>query len=474
MTTTGLKGNEMADDLTWAPVWRLSELIQTKDVTPVEVLEHFLARITEHNPALHALEHLDEDRARADAKAAERRMLAGEAIGVLDGIPLAVKGHIPIQGTPLSDPFGKGPERLDDVSVERLRGAGAVIVGHATMPKYTSEGAFDWYATARNPWDVERTPGVSGTGGAATVAAALLPAVVGSDGAGSSRLPSAYSGVVGVHPTAGLVPWVDHNHYATRLGSTLGPMTRDVRDAAEILSVIAGPDGRDHLGLQIEQPDPRSELGLGAQGLKLAWTDDFGFARNYPAEESDRVIAHIRQAALALNGIGATVEPADETWEDYLDAALIHGAVYTGMPIMGPEAGAAISDADWDAATAVRQNNWLRFRKLFREYDLLLSPTIHSIAPTLDVFTSRAPAPVFDRRTPGHDSFVVYTSIFNWLGFPAVSVPCGFVDGMPVGLQIVGPPGSDARILRVAQAFLEAFPRDERPVGYEGSEAVPA
>lgn len=457
----------MDDELTWAPVWRISEMIEAKEVTPTEVLEHALKRIDEHQPTLKALEHLDEERARADAQAADGRLLAGERRGLLDGVPMAVKGHMPIRGVPLSDPFGKGPERLDDVVVERLRDAGAVIVGHTTMPRYSSDFlAFDWDATARNPWDVERSPGVSSAGGAASVVGGLLPAVVGSDGLGSSRMPAAYSGAIGVHPTPGRVPWVDHNHYATRLGSTLGPMTRDVRDAAEILAIISGPDGRDHQGLQFELPDPRGGLGLGADGLKLAWTDDLGFARDYAVAESERVIEGVRAAAFALGDIGARVEPTEVRWEDYFDAMMIHLKVYTGMPIMGPDTGAAISDEDWDMATALRHRSWQRMRRALGEHDLLLSPTIHSIAPTVAQLIEHAPAPTYDRRSHRQDSMVAYTALLNWIGFPAVSVPCGQVDGLPIGLQIIGLPGQDAKILRLADAFQQAFPFSARPAGF--------
>lgn len=462
----------MADELTWAPAWRLGELLDAREVSPTEVLEHFLGRIETHQPTLRALEHVDLDIARAAAKEADRRAATGERRGFLDGIPVAVKGHLPMRGRPLSQPFDVGPERLDDVVVERLWDAGAVIVGHTTMPKYTSDlSAFDWPATARNPWDTERTPGVSSAGGAAAVAGGLLPAVINSDGAGSSRLPAAYSGTVGVHPTPGLVPWVDHRHYATRPGSTLGPMTRDARDAAEILHVIAGPDGRDHVGLQIEMPDPRGELGMGAAGLRLAWTDDFGFARAYAVDETERIITHVRRAAFALSDAGALIESTDEVWEDYIPAAITHGIVYTGMPIMGPDTGATITDADWDEAARVRHDSWTRLRRLFREYDLLLTLTINSIAPTLGQMAERSKAPAWGARNPHSDRYTVYTNLFNWLAFPATSVPCGFVDGLPVGLQIVGPPGSDATILRLAHAFLQACPQDRRPPDLSADQA---
>lgn len=455
----------MPEELTWAPAWRIRELITAKEVSPVEVTEHVLGRIEEHQPVLQAFSEVVPERVRQQAKAAEAAVLAGEDLGPLHGVPVAVKSHIDIEGLPRPGaPFWFGTARRDDLTVERLRAAGAVIVGHNTMPAMDSQGGFDWDALARNPWDPSRVPGVSSSGGAAAVAAGLLPAVLGSDGGGSSRLPPAYTGLVGMHPTAGLVPWVDHRPWAVRPGTTIGPIARDVRDAATVLSVIAGPDGRDHLGLKISLPDPRGELDQGAEGLRLAWTGDFGFASAYAVAESPRVVRHIRDAAFALNGIGGCVEETGEQWEDYVVALNTHRSVFTDMPILGPEVGAAVPSENWDAATELRQRNWLRFRKLFGEYDLLLCPTQHSVAPTLDTWRTwwSGPASMVG-GVPGMDGYAIYTAMFNWLGFPAASVGCGFVDGLPVGLQIVGPPGSDPKILRLAHAFRQAFPQDQRP-----------
>ncbi len=449
----------MADELTWMPAWRIGELIRAKEVSPVEVLEHFLGRIEQHQGTLRAFVHFDEGRARQDAQAAESAVLEGGELGPLHGIPMAVKSHLDIEGLPQTPPFGADIAYHDDLTVERLRGAGAVIVGHTGMPIYAGDGSFDYEATARNPWDPSRTPGISSAGSAAAVAAGLLPVALGSDGGGSTRLPSAYSGLVGVHPTGGMVPWLGAMPSAT---STIGPIARDVLDAATVLSVIAGPDGRDEIGLHVELPDPRSELDRGAEGLKLAWTDDFGFAMDYAVDESPRVIRHIREAAFALNGIGASMEPANEQWEDF-GIMMRASFAAAGVASMGLEGGGGADDLLRSAA-AVRQRNWLRFRKLFGEFDLLLSPTIHSVAPTLEVFARRIPSGMsIVEGGPGPMSYAAYTGQFNLLKFPAVSVPCGFVNGLPVGLQIVGFPGTDAKVLRLAQAFCRAFPRDERP-----------
>jgi aspartyl-tRNA(Asn)/glutamyl-tRNA(Gln) amidotransferase subunit A len=447
------------EDLTWTPAWRISETIRAKEVSPVEVLEHFLSRIEQFQGILRAFDHVDE-RARVEAKAAEAAVLAGDELGPLHGVPIAVKSHLDIEGLRQPAPFGTDIATHDDLTVERLRGAGAVIVGHTGMPVMAGDGSFDYAATARNPWDPERTPGISSAGSAAAVGAGLLPVALGSDGGGSSRLPAAYSGLIGVHPTGGMVPWLGMLQSGT---STIGPIARDVLDAATVLSVIAGPDGRDQIGLPLDLPDPRSDLHGGARGLKLAWTDDFGYALDYAVEESPRVINHIRQAALALSDIGATVEPVDEQWDDY---TIIMKANYAAMGVasMGLDAGGGETSDLIREATEVRQRNWLRFRRLFREYDLLLCPTIHSVAPTIEVFSTRIPSGLaIAEATPGSCAYAAYTGQFNVLRFPAVSVPCGFVDGLPVGLQIVGFPGSDPKVLRLAHAFCQAFPRSERP-----------
>jgi aspartyl-tRNA(Asn)/glutamyl-tRNA(Gln) amidotransferase subunit A len=451
----------MTDDLTWAPAWRIRELICAREVSPVEVLEHLLGRIEEHHPVLRAIEHLDEEGSRRAAKEAEASVLDGDELGPLHGIPMAVKSHIDIEGVPMTMPFGTRPTRRDDPSVVRLRGAGAIVIGHTNMPVFRDDGSLDHAATARNPWDPDRTPGISSAGSAAALAAGLLPAALGSDGGGSSRIPAAYSGVVGVHPTAGLVPWVDPKGQTSSDTSTIGPTVRDVRDAATVLSVIAGPDSRDQGGLQVDLPDPCGELDLGAEGLTLAWTDDFGFALDYAVEESPRAIGHIREAALAARTIGAEVVPTDEPWEDYLGAFKAYS--FAGLASMGLE-GMTVSDEEWEAAAALRQRMWERFRTLFAEHDLLLCPTIHGVAPPIEVFAARVPTGMsLVELPPEAVSYLVYTALFNWLRFPAVSVPCGFVDRLPVGLQIVGPPGSDPTILRVAHAFCQAFPQDARP-----------
>jgi aspartyl-tRNA(Asn)/glutamyl-tRNA(Gln) amidotransferase subunit A len=454
----------MSAELTWMSAWKIRELVVAREVSPVEVAEHFLGRIEEHQAVLRTVEHVDKARVLSQAKAAEAAVVAGADLGVLHGVPVAVKSHLDIEGFPETMPFGTGIAPGDDLTVQRLRAAGAVIIGHTNMPVMRGDGSFDYEATARNPWDPTRTPGISSAGSAAAVAAGLLPVALASDGGGSSRCPAAYSGIVGVHSTPGSVPWVNHKRQ-TQMGgtATIGPMARDVRDAATVLAVIAGPDGRDEVGLPIALPDPRQELDRGAEGMRLAWTDDFGYARNYAVEESERVIKRIREAAFALNGIGATVTATEQLWEDSVEA-MRHKFGAEGVASMGLIGGAATADDAYRTAIGARHRNWQRFQQVFASADLLLCPTISSVAPTIELFATRIPTGMsIVELTPGAAAYTVYCGLFNWLKFPSVSIPCGFVDGLPVGLQIVGPSGTEARILRLAQAFLRAFPREERP-----------
>jgi aspartyl-tRNA(Asn)/glutamyl-tRNA(Gln) amidotransferase subunit A len=464
----------MSEELTWLPGWRIRELIGKKEVSPVEVTDHFLSRIEEHQPTLKTFVNLDVTGAREQAKEAEAAVNRGDELGPLHGVPVSVKSHVHLKGRPFMGIDGASIATHDHLGAERIRAAGAIMVGHNSMMGSGAQlggqsdkpgvfPGFNWDVEARNPWDPTRAPGWSSSGGASATVAGLVPIALGTDGGGSTRLPAGYSGVVGVHPTGGLVPWVDYTRMAPAPTTTIGPLSRNVLDSAIALSVMAGPDGRDFTGVTVDLPDALSEIDRGADGLRFAWTDDYGFTDRYAVAESQRVIAVARAAAMGLNDVGATVEATTEQWEDFWPGFSVHHSVYSPMAIMGPESGRNVTQEAWDGAMDLRQRNWLRFRKLFREYDLLLSVTSQILAPKVETWN--------EWWTTGTDFFYgtfaptycSHTWMFNWLAFPAVSVPCGFVDGLPVGLQIVGPPGSDARILRAANAFQQAFPRNERP-----------
>jgi amidase/aspartyl-tRNA(Asn)/glutamyl-tRNA(Gln) amidotransferase subunit A len=474
----------MSDELTWMPAWQIRERIGAREISCKEVLDHFLDRIEQLNPVLHAFEQLDVAGARAQAEGADRAVRDGEPLGPLHGIPTSVKCHIHVKGmriTPMS--FAPPTEALtagfDDVSVERLRKAGAIIVGTNTMMGAGGGGRmdperpgifkpFDWEAEARSPWDTRRVPGWSSAGGAAAAAARLLPFTIGSDGGGSTRLPAAYSGVVGLHTSRGLIPHIDYDQPRLLFTASLGPLARYVRDVALVTAAIGGPDGRDYVSLQEEPRDCLAHIDDGVDDLRIAWTEDFGFASRYSTPDTARIIEVARQAAQALRTLGATLETTAEIWEDRSEKGIARWMaepssyeVMVGANLVPLQ---KVDPALYREQAESRARNWEKFRRLFRDYDVITSVTAQRVADTTEVWdrnwTVNGPS------VPGGSFAATYcshTMIFNWLGFPAISVPCGFVDGLPVGLQIAAWHGREDLVLRVANAFQRAFPRSERP-----------
>jgi aspartyl-tRNA(Asn)/glutamyl-tRNA(Gln) amidotransferase subunit A len=463
------KATDLLDELNWMPAWRAAELIARREISPVELVEHVLRRIDALDPLLKTFSHIDADGARDAAKRAEAAVLRGEDLGRLHGVPVSVKDHIPVAGMPLNL-HGRGQRITRDghFGVERLRAEGAVLMGLNTMLGAGGGGGlagegrfnpFNWNAEARNPWDPEKVPGWSSSGGAAAVAAGILPIAIGSDGGGSTRLPAAYCGVVGMHPTGGLIPELDYLAPKPSGGITVGPIVRDVRDAALVTQVMAGPDGRDPFCIQSDPGDFLASIDAGVEGMRFAWTDDYGFAELYQAPESAALITLVRREAERLRTLGAVVETTNERWEDFMP-----GRMAQWMAVFRTE-GLPMPDEDaMRSGFETRGRNFDRFRRLFRSYDLVLSVTSQRIARPIAEWEAgwTTDGPSFP-----HGSFMgaycSHTDMFNWLKFPAISVPCGFIQGLPVGLQIAGPPGSEGRIFRAARAFQAAFPRTERP-----------
>ena len=438
-------------DLSWMPAWRLREFIGQRKLSPVEVTEHFLARIADLNPQLHAFRQVDVDGARAQARRAEAAVMAGEPLAPLHGIPVAMKEFVAVEGLSwrdLSLPNDGVPRDIvaprDSLEPERLRAAGAVIMGPTVAGLVAREfGNSD--RMPLNPWNTERVCGDSSSGSACAAASAMTPFTIAGDGLGSTRLPAAFCGLVGLHPTRGLVPSFEWEHIGTRPVSTYGPLARDVRDAAIVLGALAGPDGRDQMGLQDDVPDYLVHLDGGANGMRLLWSDDFGYARDFAVEESSRVIDTVRAAAFQLAAAGAEIRATDEVFEN---PGWVANTVLMGDPTIAVTI--QPSRADAVRVREARQRIWTALRRVLGEVDFILTPTILSIAPTRNSWAESGVAKGFSGL------YTAMTGVANLLGWPAMSVPAGLVDGMPVGLQILGKPKSEARMLQLAQAFLMA------------------
>ncbi len=465
----------MSEELTWLPAWRIKELIIKREVSPVEVTEHFLGRIEEYDGKLKSFAYVDEKGAQEQAARAEKAVRDGDELGLLHGIPVSVKGHFYVKGMPFFD-MGTLEDLpaawRDEVQVERLRAAGAIIFGTNTLmgsggdrkKAPTDPGPrYNWDVEARSAWDQDRVPGWSSSGTATAAVARLVPIGLGSDGGGSTRLPAAYSGLVGVVATPGRIPWIHPASPAIELTASTGPLCRDVTDAALATQAMAGPDGRDVFALRDEPEDYLARIDEGIEGMRFAWSGDLGYASMYALEESPRVIAAIRDAAFGFGQLGAAVEETAERWDDFFPGFQMMNRVFGSG---GRGTGEKPTDEEYWSAMEVRGRNIDTLNRVFRDYDVLLTPTSQLLARKVEDW---------DAAWSGRDgvqypygtfagNYVSHVQIFNWLAVPAFSIPCGFVDGLPIGLQIVGRPGSDAKMFRVARAFQSAFPRDERPV----------
>ncbi len=470
----------MSDErLCWTPATELAALIRKKKVSPVEVLDAVLDRIERLNPKLNAFVTLTDEQARREAKAAERALSKkGARLGPLHGVPFSVKDLVITKGvrTTFGTPLYRDNVPSEDAPmVERLKAAGAIMLGKTNTPTFGWIGATHnlLFGPTRNPWNLGRTPGGSSGGASAAAAAGLGPLHVGTDGGGSIRIPASFAGIYGLKASFGRIPAYPPSG-AWSL-SHIGPMTRTVADAALMLQVAAGPDERDQTSLPAAPVDYAKALAGGVKGLRVAWSADLGFADVVDPEVRDLCA----KGASAFREVGCRVEAVDPGWPSPLDcwSQLFGGGIATRLaPYLDRKS--EIDPGLYRIIETTLKNPpttyvqawfdrlawWEHPRRLFEKYDLLLTPTIACppFAIGLDNPTEIAGKPV-----PPY-AWIPFTFPFNMTGQPAASVPCGFTkDGLPVGLQIVGRRFDDATVLRASAAFERVRPwaRHRPPLG---------
>jgi len=459
----------MTADLAGRSARDLAALVATRQASPREITRAVLDRIAACEPRLNAFAALDADRALAAAAEAEAAVLRGDTLGPLHGVPVSIKDVTAVAGLPtrLGTPLTPDtPAPTDSTVVARLRAAGAIILGKTTMPDRgwiaTSDSPLT--GTTHNPWKHGHTAGGSSSGAAALAAAGCGPLHLGSDGAGSVRLPAHFCGVVGLKPTYGRVPY---EPVGGHLLSHLGPLARDPRDAALMLSVMAGPTPEDMLTL----PD-RLAPDLGAtsvKGLRIAFSPDLGHARVDP-----EIAALVAEAARRFEALGATVEQVTPPWGP--QAPALGRAIWTllALPLLPPPDQEHLLDPGllaWirGASMAARDAVPTQTRRLafgaevgrwFADWDLLLTPT----ASVAAFPTGHVRPPHWNQHAYDWIAWAEFSHPFNMAHAPAVTLPCGLTaDGLPVGLQIVGPRFADLKVLRAAAAFLDAHPFSARP-----------
>lgn len=441
------------------------------DLSPTQACDAVLDRTAALNPVLNAYCLVDAERARKAAAESTARWLRGEPCGLLDGVPVSIKdlllteGWPTLRGSRAIDPEQSWP--ADSPAVARLREHGAVIVGKTTTPELGWKGVTDSPLTGitRNPWDPSRTPGGSSGGAAAAVAAGMAPLAVGTDGGGSVRIPAAFTGTCTIKPTYGLVPHFPASAFGT-LAHT-GPIARTVGDTSLMLEVMSGNDYRDWSALgRPFTPELRHDL----KGIRVAYSPALGFAdatRILDPEVRDAV----DRAARVFESLGAHVEavdpPIDDPVEDF-HALWFAGAAASvatlpdtrnidpGLAEIARE-GERPSAVDYLRATNRRMVMGLAMGKFHLDHDLLLSATI-----PITAFGAGREVPE-GWHAPRWTSWTPLTYPFNMTQQSAASVPCGFtVNGLPIGLQVVGPRHADSLVLAACRLFEQAQPQWRR------------
>jgi aspartyl-tRNA(Asn)/glutamyl-tRNA(Gln) amidotransferase subunit A len=447
--------------------------IRDRVLSPVDLAKASIQRIEELNPKLNAYCTVA-DGVMKEAREAERTVMKGEELGPLHGVPVSIKDLFLTKG--LKTTFGSRIyERFvpteDEIVVERLKAAGAIVLGKTTTSEFGHKAVTDspLLSVTRNPWNAELTPGGSSCGGAVSVSCGMGPLAIGSNAGGSIRAPPSFCGIFGLKPSRGRVPlypvspgWKTLTHALVHLG----PLARTVEDAALAMEAIAGPDNRDPLTLSMDKDSFLEELTAGIRGLKVAWCPNHG---NTIVDK--QVLTITQEAALRFSELGCTVEEVRlefspiheaytavfaascaaaldervEEWKDRLDRGLVRLT----------EIGLEMKASDCVGARNQWYHLWETLRTVFQQYDLLLTPTL-----PLPSFPTGVdwPGEINGREVPPL-AFLAFTYPFNITGQPAATVPCGSSeDNLPGGLQIIGCHFHDGTALRATAAFEEAFP----------------
>ena len=465
-------------DLCDLEIGELVPELRERRVSPVELTESYLERIERLDPQLNTYIRVMPDEARAAAREAEREIARGTWRGPLHGVPLGIKDLFDVAGVPTtmgSRILRDNVPTRDATVVARLKSAGAVILGKHNLHEFafgiTSENPH--FGVVRNPWDLDRVPGGSSGGTAAAVATGLCAAGMGSDTGASIRAPASFCGIVGLKPTYGRVSRAGALPLAWSLDHA-GPLARSVADCALILQAIAGPDPRDPATSSLEVPDFSAELDQGIRGLRLGVPREYFFDIVEPevkrlidlavatlgrlgAEIEEVSLPHVEHAQVAGNVIMSTEAAAwHDTW------LRERPGDYGADVLQRIRGGLLVRATEYLHSQQMRALIQQDFAHVFERVQVVLSPTVPLVAP-----------PIGRTQEPGGPLNVVPRSIANrttvpcnLTGMPAISVPCGFSepDGLPVGLQIMGPAFAEPMVLRVAAAYEAATEwRRQRP-----------
>lgn len=458
------------EDLVQLSLAEAADLVEKKEVSPVDLVEASLERIAAVNEQLNAYITVYEDEARQVAKAAEAMIVAGHRLGPLHGIPIGLKDNIGLKGlrtTAGSKVLADWIPDQDATVAARLKGAGAIVIGKTNLHEFAWGGtsANPHYGFVRNPWNTERFPAGSSGGSGAAVAARTCYGALGTDTGGSVRLPAAVNGIAGIRPTIGRVS----NYGVIPLAwsmDTVGPMTRTVEDCAVMFNVIAGHDPKDNDCANIPIEDYTADLKRGVEGIRIGIVPNYFFHHLQPAVHNA-----VREALDTLENLGATA--IDVNVEN------IHGNISAQLTVESCEPSAyhqrwlreqpedygedvrlLLELGEMHLAThyiqAQRYRSLLRqeFLEAFKLVDVFICPTLPFTATPVGEMSVIIENDVEEDML---SAIMQFTGVPSLTGLPSLNVPCGYdSDNLPIGMQIIGRPFDEATLFRVGAAFQEA------------------
>jgi aspartyl-tRNA(Asn)/glutamyl-tRNA(Gln) amidotransferase subunit A len=458
----------MAED-----IGELAAAVRSGQMTALALVERCLARIGRLDRNINSFVALDEIGARAAARESDARLANGAPRSPLDGVPLSIKDNIHVAGLPSTwgaRALAHFTPRVDELPVARLRAAGAIVIGKTNVPELTLEGYTrnDLFGVTRNPWNTSLTPGGSSGGAAASVAAGLVPAAIGTDGGGSIRRPACHTGLVGWKPSTGRYPRIDGFPAILTDFETIGTLTRTVDDALILDAVMAGPDARDRRSLTAAASPWRVEPP------RIAYIAQFGDAPVDPeiaavvadfARGLERRGHELQEQSVFFDlddvaRIWHVVSRAGVAWLMNWDGRRIEDEAGDSVRAMAAD-GRKLSGADYidalERVAALRR----RCAELFETVDLVLTPTAAALP-----WPAETPYPTeIAGRPAGPRDHAIFTGWVNISGLPAINLPIGLSkSGLPIGVQLVAGFGADASLLAFARLISQAFPAPPLPV----------
>jgi len=466
------------EEICYMSAYEMADAIKSQEITSEEITEIIIERIEKINPIINAYCTPTFEMAREMAKRADKRVKNGEEIGILNGVPTSIKDLMAVEGvrtTYGSKIFENNIATEDSIVVKRLKDKGCVILGKTNTPEFGHKGVTDnlIFGPTLNPWNLEKTPGGSSGGAAASVVTGMGPLAQGSDGGGSIRHPACFCGVYGIKPTFGRVPRYPRLFISAQDCSATGPIVNYVSDAALMLDAIKGPFEGDRFSLPADNIKYIEHYNEIPNKLRIGYSLDLGFAKIVQNEikksvmkaidkfsQYDWIIENVKikrtrvAEAFSINWLvtfAYELQPFLEKWKDNMDPNLVQWV----------EAGFSYPASSLPSSMMMREKFYRELYKVFHNYDVLITPTTAVTAFELGITAPKT----IEGKGVSPTGWQPFTFPFNFTGHPAASIPCGFdLDGLPIGMQIVGKLHDELKVLQVSKAFEELAPwQDKKP-----------